>query len=128
MVRIQKIGLLFVLLLVTILANAEEKKQKDGLFYKIIPETNNVEVCAPDGGSSYSGEIIIPQTVFIEEQTYTVTRIGADAFKSATGLTSISIPSSVTSIGSNAFDNATGLTSISIPSSVTSIGSKAFVG
>ena len=55
-----------------------------------------------------------------------VTSIGISAFYGCTGLTSITIPSSVTSIGSYAFDGCTGLTSITIPSSVTSIGSYAF--
>ena len=54
-----------------------------------------------------------------------------------TGLTSITIPSSVTyygttysvtSIGNSAFSGCTSLTSITIPNSVTSIGSSAFFG
>ncbi len=45
-------------------------------------------------------------------QTYSVTRIGNDAFSICTGLTSIEIPNSVTSIGKWAFQWCTGLTSI----------------
>ena len=57
-----------------------------------------------------------------------VTSIGGSAFYGCTGLESITIPSSVTSIGESAFSGCTGLTSITIPSSVTSIGSSAFYG
>ena len=57
-----------------------------------------------------------------------VTSIGEDAFYGCSGLTSLTIPSSVTSIGENAFDGCSGLTSLTIPSSVTSIGESAFSG
>ncbi len=54
------------------------------------------------------------------------TNMGNSVFVRCTGLTSITIPSSVTSIGSYAFAGCTSLTSITIPSSVTSIGEEAF--
>ena len=55
-----------------------------------------------------------------------VTRIGDEAFRGCSGLTSIDIPSSVTNIESWAFAGCSGLTSIFIPTSVTSIDSWAF--
>ena len=55
-----------------------------------------------------------------------VTSIGREAFYCCCGLTSLSIPSSVTSIGYSAFFRCTGLTSLTIPSSITSIGVYAF--
>ena len=55
-----------------------------------------------------------------------VTIIGHSAFSSCTGLTSVTIPSSVTSISEYAFERCTGLTSVTIPSSVTSISKYAF--
>ena len=55
-----------------------------------------------------------------------VTSIGDYAFYECCGLTSLTIPSSVTSIGREAFYCCCGLTSLSIPSSVTSIGANAF--
>ena len=57
-----------------------------------------------------------------------VTSIGNKAFYGCSGLTSLTIPSSVTSIGNKAFYGCSGLTSLTIPSSVTSIGNKAFHG
>jgi hypothetical protein len=56
----------------------------------------------------------------------TYSSIGANAFQDASGVTSVTIPSSVTSIGDWAFANATSLISLSIPFSVTSIGDNAF--
>ena len=57
-----------------------------------------------------------------------VTSIGGEAFYGCSGLTSLTIPSSVTSIGDYAFFGCSSLTSLTIPSSVTSIGNNAFYG
>ena len=55
-------------------------------------------------------------------------KLGYAAFSDCSGLTSLTIPSSVTSIGEYAFNGCSGLTSFTIPSSVTSIGESAFFG
>ena len=55
-----------------------------------------------------------------------VTKIGCYALSSCIGLTSLTLPSSVTEIGEAAFLNCRGLTNFTIPSGVTSIGSGAF--
>ena len=74
---------------------------------------------------------ILPQHVFngckfiSVKISHSVTSIGYQAFYGCSGLTSITIPSSVTSIEYWAFSES-GLTSIIIPSSVTSIGTSPF--
>ena len=55
-----------------------------------------------------------------------VTKIGCYALSNCIGLTSLTLPSSVTEIGELAFLNCRGLTNFTIPSGVTSIGSGAF--
>ena len=57
-----------------------------------------------------------------------VTSIGDMAFAGCSGLTSLTIPSGVTWIGWSVFRGCSGLTSLIIPSSVTSIGDYAFLG
>lgn len=57
-----------------------------------------------------------------------VTKIGKDAFKDCTGLTSIVIPSGVTEIGESAFYGCADLTSIVIPNTMEQIGNNAFLG
>ena len=55
-------------------------------------------------------------------------KLGYGAFSGCSGLTSMTIPSSVTEIGESAFHGCSGLTSLTIPSGVTSIGYYAFIG
>lgn len=55
-----------------------------------------------------------------------ITKIGQEAFKQCSNLSSVTIPNSVTTIGLGAFYES-GLTSIKIPSSVTALGEYAFM-
>ena len=71
-----------------------------------------------------SGILVIPSTI----NGLPVTSIGSDAFLGCTGLTSVTLPSSITSIGNQAFYKCSGLTSVTLPSSITSIGYEAFSG
>ena len=55
-----------------------------------------------------------------------VTKIGAEAFRGCSSLTSIAIPEGVTKIEAEAFRDCSSLTSITIPNSVTDIGEWTF--
>lgn len=78
------------------------------------------------GGSAYTGNIVIPTTIVYSGTTYTVTSIRSSAFKNCTGITSISLPSTLATIGFSSFQGCTGLSTIAIPASVTSIDGSAF--
>ena len=54
-------------------------------------------------------------------------KLGDYAFYGCSGLTSLTLPSSVTKIGCYALSNCIGLTSLTLPSSVTEIGELAFL-
>ncbi|KAB2653639.1 MAG: leucine-rich repeat domain-containing protein, partial [Verrucomicrobia bacterium] len=71
-----------------------------------------------------SGNLVIPSTI----NNLPVTSIGRYAFQYCSGLTSVTLPSSITSIGERAFWACTGLTSVTLPSSITEIGERAFWG
>ncbi len=93
-----------------------------------------VELTAFDKEKALSTNIVIPSTVslvdgvWMDGDEFDVTNIGDNAFSGCSGLTSITLPSSLTSIGEGAFRNCRGLTSITLPSSLTSIGEYAFGG
>ena len=89
-------------------------------------ELSETEAAAvTDLGLSFGENKLI--TSFNELQFFNhLTSIGMYAFNKCSGLTSLTIPSSVTSIGKYAFSGCSGLTTLTIPSSVTSIESSAF--
>ena len=93
---------------------------------------NNTELAVSyrnwSSSNNYTGDVVIPESVEYNGNTYPVTSIGYHAFFDCSGLTSLTIPNSVTSIGDYAFWGCSGLTSVTIPNSVTSIGSSAFSG
>lgn len=76
--------------------------------------------------SGAGGSITIPAAVANGSETYAVTAIGTDAFKSK-GITAVSLPDSLISIGSGAFQ-ADSIDTVTIPNSVTSISAYAFYG
>lgn len=76
--------------------------------------------------NTYSGDVIIPETVSYGGKTYTVTEIGYMAFGGCNELLSITIPNTVNEIRSQAFSYCTGLRNIVIPNSVTLIEQAAF--
>ncbi|MBE6317425.1 MAG: hypothetical protein E7081_00390 [Bacteroidales bacterium] len=82
-----------------------------GLNYNIISSEGLTVETVED--STATGAVVIPETVSYNGATYTVVQIAAQAFNNATGMTSVSIPSTITTIGDNAFNGCTGLTSIS---------------
>ena len=81
---------------------------------------------AVSGYNGLNGVVVVPSTVEIEGETYTVTAVADNAFYNNRNIYSVSLPNTIKTIGGYAFYNCSNLTEINIPSSVTSIGSYAF--
>ena len=92
----------------------------NGIYYNF----NGDEAEVAGSVSEFPGDIIIPESVIYNEQTYSVTSIRRQAFFVCTGLASVTIPNSVTSIGNSAFRGCTGLTSVTLNSNA--IASKSY--
>lgn len=69
-----------------------------------------------DGYIMPKGDLVIPESVTFEGNTYIVTEIGNFAFGWCKDLTSVSIPNSITNIYTNAFVRCDGLKSVIINS------------
>ena len=91
----------------------------DGLIYTLLDD-GTYEVSGIE--ATDTTELVIPAKVNNKD----VTKIGDQAFRNCTSLTSVTIPAGVTSIGEYAFSGCTSLADIVIPDSVTSIGGHAF--
>lgn len=118
---------------------------EQGIYYLITGE-NTVSISS-NGYNSYSGTIIIPNSIDIENEERKVTAIEPYAFANCTELRKVSMSNSVTEIGEYAFAGSnvyqinlskniteiknytfmgSGLSSITIPDKVTKIGDCAF--
>ena len=114
----------FVMLVVLMLMTTSSAMAEviDGFRYLLDSDTKTATLL-PKMEGKYSGDIIIPEKVKDNDGVeYVVTSLGEACFAYCSGLTSITIPSSVTSLGASCFSGCSGLTSITIPSSVTSLG------
>ena len=78
--------------------------------------------------ASYSGDIVIPDSVRFNFVYYRVIGIYDKAFQNCESLTSITIPNSILSIGEEAFSGCNGLTSVSLGNGITSIEKGVFSG
>ena len=96
----------------------------NGIYYSLDTDNKTAEVIS--NPNKYSGDVVIPESVTYNGETYKVTSIGARSFYDCSGLTSIIIPEGIASIGDHAFKYCRGLTSITIPNSVISIEENAF--
>ena len=98
----------------------EGETEIDGIKYYVNTDKQTAEVRY----KSYSGAVVIPETIEYEGVTCNVTSIGDHAFENC-NLYSITIPNSVSRIGNYAF-YACNIEGLTIPNSVTSIGDYAF--
>ena len=99
--------LVVLMLMTTSSAMAQEAKFEviDGFRYLLDSDTKTATL-VPKTDGKYSGDIIIPEKVKGNDGVeYVVASLGASCFEGCTGLTSITIPSSVTSLGGNCFLN-----------------------
>jgi hypothetical protein len=97
------------------------------LYSLAVPDPPTVVSCSTSGTFTITSNVVTTNSSCTGTATIPsgVTSIAADAFKDATGLTAVSLPSSLTTIGTYAF-KSTAITSLTIPNSVTSIGANAF--
>ncbi|MGN0238379.1 MAG: leucine-rich repeat domain-containing protein [Lepagella sp.] len=104
-------------------AIAEDPITIEGLNYELNQELKTATVVA----GTYTGDIVIPEAITVEEENYDVKQIGANAFKQQT-ITSVVIPNSVDSIMTAAFMSCRQMTTLNLGTGVKYCGKGAFAG
>lgn len=112
-----------------------EVPNADGVMIYYVWQNDGTELAVSYGGknvimgkNNYAGDVVIPESVVYEGNTYPVTGIASSAFSECPALTSVTIPNSVTTIEESAFKQCVRLTSITLGSSVESVETFAFSG
>ena len=107
----------------TLTISVDSRMYIDGIYYQLTPNSmaNEVEVTS---GKTYSGDIIIPQTITNNGTSYSVVGIAENTFASSK-ISSIQLPATIRYIGESAFANSS-LVTINLPDALTDIGSGAF--
>ena len=102
----------------------------DGYYYtRQSDNTVNISYKGTNYSSSmvYSGDVVVPETIEVDDVTYTVVGVDDGTFNYCTKLTSVTLPKTVTTLGGYIFENDSKLTSV-VLGSPTTIGNQNFSG
>ena len=112
-----------------------EVPNADGVMIYYVWQNDGTELAVSYGGknvimgkNNYAGDVVIPESVVYEGNTYPVTGIASSAFSECPALTSVTVPNSVTTIEESTFQQCVRLISITLGSSVESVETFAFSG
>lgn len=96
----------------------------DNIKYQII--NGYAKVAGEQDHTLPWGDIVLPDKVSYNGNTYSVVSIEDNAFQRCSYLTSMEIPDSVISIGNNAFKSCYQMQKVKLPENLQSIGDRAF--
>ena len=98
------------------------------VVYKVIDGTKTVKITGLNTDISMTGNLVIPSTVKIDGEDYTVAEIASNAFKNCSLTGNLIIPDSVTAIDPGAFENAKFSGSLTLPNGIKNIRPTTFKG
>ena len=102
-IMIMKKQLLLLVMMALPMVAMADAVEIDGIYYNLNTDEKVAEVTS--NPNKYMGGITIPETITYQDIVYSVTTIGASAFKDCSDLTSIYLPNNINRIKSYAFQN-----------------------
>lgn len=104
----------------------------DGLYYDLDTSNRTATVTYETTGSnnyaSLPADVVIPENVTYWGITYSVTKIGAQAFQNCSSITEVTVGKELKNIGARAFLNCKSFTAMLLPDEFTTMGESAFEG
>lgn len=97
----------------------------DGITY-LKKTDSTVWVNKTDGSYTYSGDIVIPSSITVNDSTFNVEAIGSYSFQKCTEVTSVTINEGIIKIFDLSFSGCSALKSVKLPESLTLIGNSSF--
>ena len=97
----------------------------EGITYKVSGTTVIIQKASTAIGS-YSGDLVIPESVDYNGKTYSVASASATAFKGNEAITSVQLPNSITKFIKGQFSKCTNLKKVNIPTGITSFPGNVF--
>lgn len=122
----KKIYFLIVLLCTSVSSVLAQRIESGGLYFELEEWNNMSAYVSQDASYSSMTEVTIPSTVEYNGQTYTVVRIGYNAFYECDALTTVTMPNTIKEIQGNAFQNCIALKTVNMSNALTHIGEYAF--
>lgn len=122
----RKISLSLLFLFFSMITHAYDV-EIDGIYYNLTSKIKEAEVTYKDGHNCYKGDIVIPDSIVVDDVTYKVTSIGSGAFYWES-ITSIKLPKTLQTIGVQAFYFCKNINNFDLPEGLTTIKEQAFAG
>lgn len=117
--------------MVAVCASAAGDKVKVGNYYYYLDTENKTAEVAPteDTTAYATGRLVIPSYITYNDENYSVTAVGDYAFSFCTGITTLTIPTSILRIGNGAFQGCSKINTVLFQvTKVEEIGDAAFEG
>ena len=105
--------------------NASTKHLIGDLYYWVDYNSKTASV-ASGGFGYYKGDIVVPDTITYDGNTYYVISLGMSAFHDCSELTSIKLGKYITAFGDQTFNGCSALKELVIPAAVNSMGRYVF--